>query len=102
MGPTYSGRLWRRQYPLMLLGIEPRFRGRPAWMLNCRGNGGIDCIDPAEWVTVLQFEFCIAITMFRKPRTKADITVSLRLSDPENEFLPREVGLSSKLKMLIE
>jgi hypothetical protein len=48
----------------------------------------------AELITVIQFEFRIAITMRRMLVTKRDATVNLHVSDPKTQFLTREVGLS--------
>ena len=41
MDPRYFGRLRRRENPLLLRGIEPKFRGRPVWVINYRENGEI-------------------------------------------------------------
>jgi len=48
----------------------------------------------AEWITVIQFEFRITITMRRLLVTKPEATVNLRMSDHTTEFLTRDVGLN--------
>ena len=59
-------------------------------------NNGIDLGNEfmAEWITVIQFEFRITVTMRRLMVTKPDDTVNLHVSDAKTEFVTREVGLN--------